>query len=183
LLLDTASKHIRTIPPPEGNLNGINTAVYSSKGNFLVAGGAAGVLRQWDLGAKAATVKFNYQIDCPILTSAVSPEGDIIAVTASDKVIRLLNAADGSLIKKLMIGSDGVNQLLLFAKGGEMLISIEPLDDNCHPSLIRFWDVKGGSEICSPIVGHKYRIVSACRNRSRVEQHEIKGFLQSRGPF
>lgn len=162
LILDIKTKQIRQIFPPDGNLGGINAAEYSYKEKFLVAGGAAGILRLWDIKAEKPKIQFDYKIGCPIFSLAVSPDGDIIAVSASDKVIRLLNAKLGSVIKNLNIESNGVDQRLLFTKDGEVLISIEPMGDNCQPSLIRFWDVKSGKEICSPVVGHKSRIKSAC---------------------
>jgi len=162
LLVNLISKRTRSIPSPDGDLDGINTAICSPKGNLLIAGGAVGILRQWDLGEQGIKVRWNYEINCPIYGLAVSPDGNTIGVAASDKIVRLLNVRDGSVIKKLNIASEGVDQHLLYSNDGMMLISIEPVGDNCQPSLIRFWDVKKGLEICPPFVGHKHRIKSCC---------------------
>jgi WD40 repeat protein len=162
LLIDLMSKTTTTIPSPNGDLDGINTAAYSSEGKFLVTGGSKGMLRRWDLGDQRADARFDYRIGHPILSIAVSTDGKSIAVTASDNVIRVLDASNGSVMSKLKIDSDGVDQHLLYSKDGKMLVSIEPVGDNCQPSLIRFWDIKEGKEICSPIEGHEHRITSCC---------------------
>jgi WD40 repeat protein/serine/threonine protein kinase len=90
----------------------------------------------------------------PVLGSIFSPDGKLLASTASDRTIRLWEAATGRPAG-VMRGHRVNVQRLAFSPDGRRLASGSRYDENA----VRLWDVATARELVPPLTGHRNEIL------------------------
>ena len=125
-LLDLETKDIRTLSGHRGH---ISEMAFSRDGTTLVSGASDGTVRVWNLETGSSEV-----IDPPyyVPTVAISPNGEIVAVSQGDFTIRLVDLKTGEELHTLFHSYEVHS--LAFLNDGVTLVSSDA-------RTIEFWDV------------------------------------------
>jgi WD40 repeat protein len=93
--------------------------VFKSNSDLLVSGGKDGIIRIWDINT-LSLVRSLKGHNGPLLSVAISPEGNLIASAAADRTVRLWNLLTGEQIKTLTNEID-VTSLAFNPKGTQLI--------------------------------------------------------------
>ncbi|MBI4512127.1 MAG: serine/threonine protein kinase [Deltaproteobacteria bacterium] len=109
-------------------------AVFTSGGDRLIAAGADGVARMWEVSNGKETALRGH--GGAILALAVAPRGDLLATASEDRSIGLWDTATGSRLA-MLVGHEGAVDDLAFSAKGDLLVSASA------DLTVRAWDVQG----------------------------------------
>ncbi|MEX1230160.1 MAG: WD40 repeat domain-containing protein [Planctomycetaceae bacterium] len=116
----------------------IRSLGFSPDGQTLYSGGYDGRLVWWPLAAEAPEpIRAVQAHDSWLRSLSVSPDGSKIATCGNDRLVKVWNAADGSLIRELT-GHEHYVYTTLFHPNGEILLSGD------LKGVVKQWNVADG---------------------------------------
>ncbi len=130
--------------PQRGSISGSNepvwVAAYSPNGSQLYVGGSGKRSELWDLESKQrrGTGPLHPTVRC----ATYSPDGQLLATGGDDTNIVIASTRDGTVRHRLS-GHPGLVSALVFVDDGQTLVS------GCDRGLLKFWDVRTGTEVAS----------------------------------
>src|SRR4051812_36526426 len=122
----------------------VSSIAFSRDGKFLVSGGADGVVRFWDVAAKAPTREI--QTGSPVESLAISPDGNILGTGCYDKTISLWSLSTGELIRKLTGPLSEVISIA-FSMDGQILGAAARNKNGASGENVRLWKVSTGEPV------------------------------------
>lgn len=143
----------------EGHTNQVNDVDFSPDGSTLLSGGRDGALRLWNVAtqesirvienAHYSTNAEGVVTPARVFRAKFSPNGELIASSGSDSMVRLWNARTGELIREFR-GHSGWVSTVMFSHDGTLLVSGADND-------LIVWDIDApeGEEEYRRLIGHE----------------------------
>lgn len=107
--------------PIESIGGAVNAFDVTADGTRLVTGDQIGRVWTWDLGARARIQAHDRGGYAAIHDVAFSPDGALLAIAGSDRLVRIVDMASGKEIAELNPGDAAANYALAFAPDGSLL--------------------------------------------------------------
>lgn len=117
----------------EGHRARVNALAYSRDGTRLVSGDVNGNLRLWNMGTRRQVGLVSIGEGVEVLSLAFSPNGQRIAVGSEDNSVRVVNAANMTVLGRMTGHSDFVRGVA-FSPNGAQIAS------GSDDETVRLWD-------------------------------------------
>ena len=127
----------------------------------LVVGGEKGLVRIH----RRALVKALPIAETPIRALAWSADGQFVLAASQDKAIRLVSAADGSLLRQFTGQAEAVGALMVTRDGAKVIAG-------CDDKSLRVWNFSDGGLLATVLLPDAPRAIAASADGSRIAAAE-----------